>query len=110
MTMTSITVVKINCICREKPMHHFGEHGTFMTFKEEMKMVFHKTITMNAILKHFRISGEIVKKCPLISTVMEGDIAGVGTGDHMIKGKRQINAFRSRHGEYVRKRCGNVKK
>jgi hypothetical protein len=89
-------------------MHHFGEHGTFMTFKEEMKMVFHKTITMNAIMKHFRILGEIVKKCPLISMVMEGDIAGVGTGDHMIKGKRQINAFRSRHGKSVRMGHGNV--
>ena len=58
-----------------------------MTFKKEMEMVFHKTITMYAILKHFRILGEIVEKFSLVLVVMKSDIAGVGSGDHMIEGK-----------------------
>jgi len=62
-----------------------------------MKVRVNLAITMNPVLEHFQVFGEIFQKGAAIQGVAKGDVAGICPGNDVIQAVRQINTFRSSH-------------
>jgi hypothetical protein len=97
-----MAMVEINGVCCKEASHEFGKGGMIGTFQEEMKMIGHQTPGVNPERKNIGIFSQIFKKPNRISPISKGDIARIGSGEDMIKCKRQIYPFWTYHIIYIR--------